>query len=327
MRRALRRDERRVSNLFWRYPRKHAESNLKRARRTDDSLGSRSLNPDWNRLSRVRIFKSQVADRAGGDAWHHARSARHVDRERRAAAHAGQLFGQRRRDRVGAHELPGRQRHHDPDDRMDLIALRTQALLPDLGRRIRRSLGALRRRAIARSDGALSLDTGRSGRGDGAVVAGDPDGDVPAQRTADGDGDVGDGADGRADHGADARRMDHRQLELALEFLHQPADRRRGVPDGVDLRSRPGVPASPPRQGRQDRLHRYHPARRRARPGPAGARSRAAGRLVQLAVGRLVHDFRNASASSDSPSTNCAHRSRFSISRFSGFRFSRCRCC
>ena len=34
------------------------------------------------------------------------------------------------------------------------------------------------------------------------------------------------GPDGRADHGADAGRLDHRQLELALEFLHQRADRR-----------------------------------------------------------------------------------------------------
>lgn len=43
----------------------------------------------------------------------------------------------------------------------------------------------------------------------------------------------GHGADGRADRRADAGRMDHRQLELALEFLHQPADRNDCVSDGL----------------------------------------------------------------------------------------------
>ena len=75
----------------------------------------------------------------------HARSARHLDRQRLAAAHAGQLLGQRRRDRVGADQLPGRQRHHDPDDRMDLVALRAQTLLHDLGVGLRGRLGAVRR--------------------------------------------------------------------------------------------------------------------------------------------------------------------------------------
>src|SRR5208337_3549909 len=61
--------------------------NLQRARLTDASLGSRSLNADWNRPSRVRVVEPQVADCAGRDAGHDARGARHVVRQRRAAAY------------------------------------------------------------------------------------------------------------------------------------------------------------------------------------------------------------------------------------------------
>ena len=140
---------------------------------------------------------------------------------------------------------------------MDLVALWTQALLPMsvavfvlasglcgaarsldqmvIFRLIQGAAGA----AMVPSSQAILMET------------------FPPERTAARDGDMGDGVDGRADDGADARRMDHRQLELALEFLHQPADRRRGVPDGVDLRPRPGAYSKSPRKGREDRLHRY----------------------------------------------------------------------
>ena len=97
----------------------------------------------------------------------------------------------------------------------------------DLGVGLRRRFGAVRRGRIARSDGGLPPDPGCGRRRDDAVVASHPDGDLSAGRAAARDGDVGRGPDGRADHGTDAGRLDHRQLELALEFLHQRADRHR----------------------------------------------------------------------------------------------------
>ena len=89
-------------------------------------------------------------------------------------------------------QLPGRQRHHDPDDRMDFVALRTQALLHDLGDRC----SSPPRRCAARRTSLdqmviFRLDPGRGGRGDDPVVAGDPDGDLSARRAAARDGDVG----------------------------------------------------------------------------------------------------------------------------------------
>ena len=49
------------------------------------------------------------------------------------------------------------------------------------------------------------------------------------------DGDLGHRRDARPDHGPDARRLAHRQLQLALGVLHQSADRHRhrARPDGV----------------------------------------------------------------------------------------------
>src|SRR5216683_2556323 len=134
----------------------------------------------------------------------------------------------------------------------------------------------------------------RFGRRDGSIVAGNPDGNVSAQRATTRDGDVGDGADGRANHGPDARRMDHRQLELALEFFHQPSDRRRRISDGHDLRPRSALSAAAARERRQDRLHGNYPARDRTGRGATGARSRPARRLVQLTVDFVGRSVRRA---------------------------------
>jgi hypothetical protein len=75
-----------------------------------------------------------------------------------------------------------------------------------------------------------------SRRGAAAAFAGDPDGDLPAQRADARDGGLGIRADGRTHHGSDGRRLYHRQLELALELLHQCSDRDRRRLYGLDLR-------------------------------------------------------------------------------------------
>ena len=49
-------------------------------------------------------------------------------------------------------------------------------------------------------------------------------------------GGVGNGPDGRADPRADPGRLDYRQLELAVEFLHQPSARRDRLFDGLGVR-------------------------------------------------------------------------------------------
>ena len=61
-----------------------------------------------------------------------------------------------------------------------------------------------------------------------ALVPLSPGGDarhLSARQARLGDGDLGHGGDARADHGADARRLSHRFLFLALGVLRQPAVR------------------------------------------------------------------------------------------------------
>src|SRR5216684_4240118 len=102
-----------------------------------------------------------------------------------------------------------------------LGALRPQALLPHFHVFISDCLGALRGRPLARPDGDLSPASGRRGRGHAPFLASHHDGDVSARGTTACDGYVGRRNDGRADPGTYAGRLDHGQLGLALEFLHQ----------------------------------------------------------------------------------------------------------
>ena len=86
------------------------------------------------------------------------------------------------------------------------------------------------------------------GRADPAV-AGDAVADQPAGAARPGDGGVRHRHDHRADHGAGARRLADRGLQLALDLLHQPAGRR-----AVHARH-PGLhPPDPQRASRAVRL-------------------------------------------------------------------------
>ena len=60
---------------------------------------------------------------------------------------------------LGADELSRCEWNHDPDDRMDLGALRPQALLPDFHVSISECLGALRRRPL---EGPLTVDAAKA---------------------------------------------------------------------------------------------------------------------------------------------------------------------
>ena len=74
--------------------------------------------------------------------------------------------------------------------------------------------------------------------------------------------------------GPTARRLDHRQLVVALELLHQRADRHRRHHHGLHLPARPTISAQAARQGRTRRLPRHRADR--AQPGPAANRTRTA---------------------------------------------------
>ena len=77
-------------------------------------------------------------------------------------------------------------------------------------------LGALRHRHQPRGDGALPHPAGRLRRGAGAALAVGDHGHQPARAAGPGDGDLGRGHHGRADHRPDHRRLAHRQFQLAL---------------------------------------------------------------------------------------------------------------
>ena len=77
----------------------------------------------------------------GGD--DHA-DPRHDHRQRRAAAHAGEPRRGAGHDHLGAHLLHRRRGHRDADHRLARRQHRPQAPVPDLRRRLRRRVGALR---------------------------------------------------------------------------------------------------------------------------------------------------------------------------------------
>ena len=156
---------------------------------------------------------------------------------------------------MGRHQLPGRRRHHDPDDRMDRRALRAQALLYGVRHHVRGVVGAVRRRAIAQPDRVLPPAARGGGRRDDADLASRPDGNLPTARADDGDGGMGHRHDGRPHHGAHHRWIYHRCVELALELLHQCADRRAGHLHGLPLPRGPALHARA-QEGWQHRLGR-----------------------------------------------------------------------
>src|SRR5208282_5519127 len=72
----------------------------------------------------------------------------------------------------------------------------------------------------------LSPVAGRVRRGAGALEPGGDARHLSARQARFGDGDLGHGGDAGADHGADARRLAHRLLFVALGVLRQSAVRR-----------------------------------------------------------------------------------------------------
>ena len=159
------------------------------------------------------------------DPRHADAGARHHDRQRRAALHAGQPFGEPGPDRLGAHLLHRRRRDHDAADRLSRRKIRAQAAVSCFHRRLHSRFDAVRHGAVRDADRAVPGPARRLWRGAGAAFA-----ILAVHHLSQGTPRLRDGAvrrrrDGRSGARAGARRLADAELHLALCLLHQPADR------------------------------------------------------------------------------------------------------
>ncbi len=134
---------------------------------------------------------------------------------------------------------------------------------------------------------AFRLLAGRVRRGAGAVEPGGDARHLPAREARLGDGDLGHGRHARPDHGADARRLAHRFLFLALGVLRQPAVRHPDHRGPLGLHERDADPAR-----RAVLLVRLPQPVARHRRAADDARPRRAARLVRIARDRRRGDPR-----------------------------------
>ncbi len=189
---------------------------------------------------------------------------------------------------MGAHELSGRQRHHPADDGMARRCVRPKAPADGVNHGVHPGVAALRSRADAVAAGGLPHHSGHHGRRAAAPLAGGAAGVVPAARARQGDGLLGARHRRRADHRAGAGRMAHRDLQLALGLLHQPARRHRLAADGAAVPLRPAVHQAP--RGTRHRLLGHRPAGGRDRRAAVRARQGPGRRLVLVARDPPAHD-------------------------------------
>ena len=147
-------------------------------------------------------------------------------RQRRAAVHAGQHVGHARRDHLGADLLRDRRRDHDRAGRLDGGALRPQEAVHRLHDRLHRSppCCAARRSRWSRWS-CFRLLQGMCGAALVPLSQATMLDIYPFEPPRPGDGDLRHGRDDGADHGADARRLSDRHVQLALGVLRQPAVR------------------------------------------------------------------------------------------------------
>ncbi len=104
-------------------------------------------------------------------------------------------------------------------------ALRAQALLHDVRRAVQRQLAAVRPRAEPRHADLLPRAAGHRRRRPRAGGTGDPRRHVPRREARGGVRALQHGHRHRAGDRPDPRRLDHRQLLVAVGLLHQRADR------------------------------------------------------------------------------------------------------
>jgi hypothetical protein len=166
-----------------------------------------------------------VGDRACGDDGDVHGTARHQHLQRLPAAHRGRPRHQLRRKHLGADQLPGRQRDHPADERVAQPRLRPQALLHDVRRAIHRELFSLRRRTEPGDADRVPRAAGDRRRRPRAGRTGDIGRYFPQGKTRRSFRALQHGDGHGTGHRASARRMDHRQLLVAVGFLYQRPDR------------------------------------------------------------------------------------------------------
>ena len=183
---------------------------------------------------------------------------------------------------MGDHLVRGGECHIHAADGLAHAPDRAGAPLHRLDAALRGGFLPLRSGALDRHAGRLPGAAGAGGGTDDPAVA-----ITPARELSEGQGgrrahrmvdDHTGGAGGRAG----ARRLDHRQLLLALDLLHQRSDRHRGGPrDLVDLPAPRDSDCAP-----ADRQGGPGPARPLGRRDADPARQGQESRLVQLAAHR-----------------------------------------
>ena len=174
---------------------------------------------------RPSLLDQSMGHRADRDDGHVHGGARHEHRQRLAAAHRRQSFGIDQRKHLGADELSGGQRDRAAAFRLAVVDPRPQAVLHDVRVDVHDQLDAVRPGDELGPIDFLPRAARDRRRRIAAVGTGDPGRHVSAAEARDGDGRVWHGDPCRADSRPDARRLDHRQLFLALDFLHQRAGR------------------------------------------------------------------------------------------------------
>ena len=198
----------------------------------------------------------------------------HFHRQRRAAAHRRRPLRRAGRIDVGAHQLPGRQRDRPAHQRVAQLALWPQALLHVVRVSFHGELVPVRTGAEPEPADLLSRATGRRRGRPGTQRAGHHGGHFSRGQARHGVRGLRNGRRARAGHRSDARRLDHRPLQLALDFLHQRSlrhplalsDQLHGAGPAAHAQG-PARIAAPPR-----RFHRHGAGRHRTRRASGSAR-------------------------------------------------------
>ena len=211
---------------------------------------------------------------------HHGRSfargvhagARHDDRQRVVADDRGQPRRERRPGDLGHHLVRGQQRDRAAADRLADAPFRRGAPVHGGDAAVLRRLVPLRHRAEHDDADPVPRDPG-CGRGTDVSGHAEPAAvDLPARKTQPGARVADHGDDRRADRRADPRRLDHRQLFVAVDLLRQRAGRHLRRADRVRADARPRRADDAAEDGLRRPRHARDRRRRAADPARQGQR-------------------------------------------------------
>ena len=194
-----------------------------------------------------------MADRRLGDVGYGDGGAGYFRRQRRVAAHRGQSLRHHGRSHLGPHQLPHLQRDHPAGHKLDRKIHRPQAFSHPLHHHFYHRVSPMRSGAEPTDTDPRPHFAGNGRRCASADRAVRIAREFPAGQTRCGDGAIRHGRRGGADHRPDPRRLDHGQLFVAVDLLHQFAGGSVGGVHGEHVRRGPAVPEGP--KARADRLH------------------------------------------------------------------------